>query len=102
VTPCAPGGAIQIHGLLVHGKRHRRLDDRERPHRLLREGKGALVVESLQDLLDNRQARDDLLDVDNGRQIQVRSPSEDLDPRGAVNESQFLPAPERERDRFVR
>lgn len=89
-----PGPAsqpIQLSCLKKNFAPQRRFDNREREHRLPRQAKTTLVLESLEDLLDDRQAGDDLVKIDDGVELKPARLSEDLDPDGGVNEDHEAP-----------
>jgi len=58
------GGAVELDCVLEDGTLERGLDDRKSKHCIPSNPKGPLFLESLEDFLDDREARDDLLGVD--------------------------------------
>ena len=89
--PGATRGSIQLGGMIEDARRHGRLDNRQRPQRLLRERERPLIVEPLQDFLDDWQARHDVVEVDRRLKIEAGALPEDLDPDRRVNEHHGLP-----------
>lgn len=55
---------VQVRGLQEYGLREGRLEDREREHRFPSAAIRALLAKALQHLLDHRQARGDVVEVD--------------------------------------
>ncbi|HKH48628.1 MAG TPA: hypothetical protein VKM72_28525 [Thermoanaerobaculia bacterium] len=89
-----PGSAsqpIQLSCLKKDFAPQRRFDDREREHRLPRQTKTTLVLESLEDLLDDRQTGNDLVKIDDGVELKPARFPEDLDPDRGVNENHEAP-----------
>lgn len=64
-----------------------RFDDREGQHRIVGHSERGLVAEALEHLLDDREARHDLVDLGHRRESQPARPPEHLDPDGGVNEN---------------
>lgn len=91
-----PGSAsqpIQLSCLKKDFAPQRRFDDREREHRLPRQTKTTLVLESLEDLLDDRKTGNDLVKIDNGVELKpARFPETSIQtevstrPRGSWRE----------------
>src|SRR5258708_4628844 len=77
---------IQVYGVHDNGFSERRLDDGQRQHGVAPDPKGLLARESLQDLLYDRKAGHDLVEVDDLLEHQALRPAEDVDPRRRVNE----------------
>src|SRR6185436_11237592 len=85
--PGATRTPVEIDGVEEDGGADRRLDDRQGEHGLTRLTERRVAREPLQDLLHDRQAGDDLVEIYDGFQREARRLAKDLDPGGRVNEN---------------
>jgi hypothetical protein len=81
------GSSIEANRLVENFPSKGRFDDRKGQHGIVCYAEGGLVAEALEHLLDDREARHDLVDFGHRRESQPARPPEHLDPDRGVNEN---------------
>ena len=80
----SPGTPIELRGFFEDLPAQRSFEDRKGEHRLPGDAKGVFLQKSLEDLLNDRQAGDHLIQVDDGPELKSARPPENLDPKGGI------------------